>query len=405
MDGIVIHPPALTLSAYAASAKQSDRFADDPEGLRNVRFGYFGEIGGLLAALKKVKRDQLHETDTKFAAEELGDALWYLVTIADLGGVPPIALGEACALSLRRRFHEVEKTTVEEVTFRSIDAIVAAQGEDEQANRVQLLGELASTAGVMAEDGREQKDFREEPGLADRLGRCLGLLARTTAAFGIRLEDVARSNLSKIKDRWPDPETPYHAFFDSSQTYPPHEQFERTFTVKFEQRKEGDRQLVVQSINGVFVGDRLTDNSAKPDGYRFHDVFHLAYVAHLGWSPVIRGLLKRKRKSKPEIDENQDGARAMIIEEGIATWIFNHAYKRDFYSHVQVGKLEYGLLKQIRSMVDGYEVDRCPLWQWELAILDGFKVFRSLLENNGGLVHVDMNSHSITFEPLEKTTG
>ena len=42
----------------------------------------------------------------------------------------------------------------------------------------------------------------------------------------------------------------------------------------------------------------------------FHDVFHLAYAAVLGWSPTTRALLKIKRKSRPEIDENEDGARA-----------------------------------------------------------------------------------------------
>nr|WP_273018726.1 hypothetical protein [Pseudomonas sp. BW16M2] len=32
-------------------------------------------------------------------------------------------------------------------------------------------------------------------------------------------------------------------------------------------------------------------------------------------------MLKRKHKSDPKKDENEKGARAMIIEEGIATWI------------------------------------------------------------------------------------
>lgn len=59
--------------------------------------------------------------------------------------------------------------------------------------------------------------------------------------------------------------------------------------------------------------------------YRFHDVFHLAYAAVLGWSPVLRALLKCKRKSHPWLDENQDGARAILIEEGISTFVFNHA--------------------------------------------------------------------------------
>ena len=51
-------------------------------------------------------------------------------------------------------------------------------------------------------------------------------------------------------------------------------------------------------MSGEKIGDELTDNAYKDDGYRFHDVFHSAYVAILGWSPVIRKLLKRKRKSK-----------------------------------------------------------------------------------------------------------
>lgn len=398
MEGIVIQRPALTLSEYARRAQESDRFAKDPDGLQKLRFGYFGEIGGLLASLKKASRDELLETETQFAAEELGDALWYLVAIVYMGGVTPAALGESCLREMRQRFNEAKKVSIDEVSFRHIDAIVALQ--EERLDRAELLGELAATAGVLAQDGRQQKHFREEHNLSDRLGQLLALLAMTAESFGIQLENVAHANLAKIKDRWPGEDQIYTPNFDPCEQYPPHEQFERRFTVKFEERPGGERPHVVQSINGVFVGDRLTDNSVEPDGYRFHDVFHLAYVAHLGWSPVIRSLLKRKRKSRSDVDENQDGARAMIIEEGIATWIFNHAKRRNFYQGVEEGKLEYGLLKQIRSMVQGYEVEACPSWQWEHAVLDGFKVFRDISAAGGGLVHVDMDHHTIRFEPL-----
>ena len=78
------------------------------------------------------------------------------------------------------------------------------------------------------------------------------------------------------------------------------------------------------------MGDRLTDNILEPDDYRFHDVFHYAYTAVLGWSPVMRALFKLKRKSQPKIDEAEDGARALLIEEGIATWIFGQAKKLEF---------------------------------------------------------------------------
>jgi len=37
----------------------------------------------------------------------------------------------------------------------------------------------------------------------------------------------------------------------------------------------GAKTYVIQSMNDVIVGDRLTDNKAEPDDYRFHDVFHM----------------------------------------------------------------------------------------------------------------------------------
>jgi hypothetical protein len=75
----------------------------------------------------------------------------------------------------------------------------------------------------------------------------------------------------------------------------------------------------------IQLGDRIGDNAPHEDGYRFHDVFHFAYVASMGWSPVIRSLLKRKRKSNQETDRVQDGARAANIEEAVTAYIFRYA--------------------------------------------------------------------------------
>ena len=389
----------LSVSEYASTAERSDRFKDDPTALQNLRFGYFGEIGGLLSALKKANRDKLLETELEFAGEEIGDALWYLVAISSLQGVNPPTLAEACLAALRSHYAEAPRAAVEEVTFRNIDAFIQAQAHGFSEDRVQLLGELAAAAGALAEERHPQTDFRDAKGHPEILGRHLALLARACAVFRLSIEQVASRNLEKTAERWPGPAPTYHSLFDSAAEYPEYEQLPRQFTVLFEERSSGKHKFVVQSIKGIFVGDRLTDNSVEEDGYRFHDVFHLAYVAHLGWSPVIRGLLKRKRKSRPDVDENQDGARAMIIEEGIATWIFNHGKQRgDMFSEVEDGKLAFGLLKQIKSMVRGYEVDKCPIWQWERAILDGFRVFRQLYEAKKGQVHVDMIEHTIKFQ-------
>jgi MazG C-terminal domain len=130
-------------------------------------------------------------------------------------------------------------------------------------------------------------------------------------------------------------------------------------------------------------------------------VFHLAYAAILGWSPVLRSLFKVKRKSDPEVDENQDGARANLIEEGIATWIFNHGVRNHDFRNM--ASLDYALLKAIRELVIGYEVEDRPLWQWEWAILEGFRIFREIKkpENRGGVVIADLEAHTIAFRPVQ----
>lgn len=112
---------------------------------------------------------------------------------------------------------------------------------------------------------------------------------------------------------------------------------------------------------------------------------------------MLRALFRVKRKTCPEIDENQDGARAIVIEEGIATWIFNHGVRHHDFRNVT--SLDYSLLKAIRELVKGYEVDVRPLWQWELAILEGFRIFREIKKPDyrGGTVIADLVSHTIEF--------
>ena len=119
-----------------------------------------------------------------------------------------------------------------------------------------------------------------------------------------------------------------------------------------------------------------------PDDYRFHDVFHYAYAAVLGWSPVLRALMSLKRKSEPLIDEAQDGARALLIEEGIATWIFGQAQRTSLFEGTKAGDLSFDLLKNVRQFVAGYEPENSPLWLWEDAIFQGYEAFRFLKQNS-----------------------
>ncbi|MHB1115170.1 hypothetical protein [Sideroxydans sp.] len=388
--------PKLSLTAYEVRANASNQFLQAPDAMNQLRYGFFGEVGGLLSAVKKSRRELgAKERDT--VMEELGDALWYFATIVRLHHLQLEAVGEATLLDLQRRLNVLDhQSAAEPLTFYEFDELLDFCHGKLPESKDRLLCNLAAHTGeVVAHDASKGSN----PGTHSPnklLSQILADMMMVAAIFNLKIDDVAESNLKKIESRWPPAGAKHIDLFDMN--FQPYEQLPRKMTVHFIERELNGKKFVVQQLNDVNIGDRLTDNRIEPDGYRFHDVFHLAYVAHLGWSPVLRGLLRYKRKSDPIKDENEDGARAMIIEEGIATWIFNHAFQRDYYAGVTKGKLEYGLLKQVQDMVKGYEVQSCPLWQWELAILDGFNIFRQLRDAGGGFVHVDLNQRTIRFE-------
>jgi NTP pyrophosphatase (non-canonical NTP hydrolase) len=385
----------LTLAEYALRANASNQFLSDPDALDQLGYGFFGEIGGLLSAIKKSRREfGLRERD--IVLEEIGDALWYLTAIVGQLELSFEAIGREARADLYQRIKVSNLITVADpLTFFEFDRLLQLLRENLPESKRVLLSTLAGDTGKLVATF-PVKEVNNDASKPDVLSKVLANLMMIASSFDLKAADVALANLMKIESRWPPKGTPYIEPFDAG--VPTYEQLPSLLTVSYLEREANGKKFVIQQINGINIGDRLTDNSTEADGYRFHDVFHLAYYTHLGWSPVIRSLLRLKRKSDSTKDENEDGARAMIIEEGIATWIFNHASQRDYFADVTRGKLEYGLLKQVREMVKGYEVNTCPLWQWELAIIDGFRMFRELRNSGGGIVRADQSNHSITFE-------
>lgn len=146
------------------------------------------------------------------------------------------------------------------------------------------------------------------------------------------------------------------------------------------------------------MGDPLTDNAYTPDGYRFHDVFHLTCAAVLGWSPVVRKLLGRKRRSQPEFDEIEDGGRAIATEEGISALVF--AYARDHNWLEGVSSVDYDILKAIRIMTSSLESAVCTTGEWERAILAAYGIWKQLQQNQGGKVALDLDTATITYPGL-----
>lgn len=258
------------------------------------------------------------------------------------------------------------------------------------------VGELLTEYKKHLRDGEAHHLFTER--IAEELGDLLWYVASVGHKFGLDLTNVAESNLEKNQNRWGvrkglvsyGPQ-----YYDES--CPPTEQLPRHFIATVEYRggkSSGPAQLFV---DGQPLGDPLTDNAYDEDGYRFHDVFHLAFAAVLGWSPVVRKLLGVKRKSNELLDQVEDGGRATAIEEGIAALIFSHAKAYRFFEGVQ--EIDTALLQTIKSLTAHLEVSNRSLGEWEEAILVGFKVWRQVVQHQPGEIRVSLFNRSIQFHP------
>lgn len=156
--------------------------------------------------------------------------------------------------------------------------------------------------------------------------------------------------------------------------------------------------MVQVTWQGRPFGDALGDNADGDDGYRFHDVFHLAHAAILGWSPVCRRKkhFDCKRKSDPRTDTVQDGGRAILTEEAIVAYVYGHAREHGYFEHVDA--VDFAVLKTIEGLTAGLEVSRMTAREWEKAILDGYRVWRELRANNGGVVIGDLLNGSLAYK-------
>ncbi len=177
--------------------------------------------------------------------------------------------------------------------------------------------------------------------------------------------------------------------------FPPGEKLPRRMEVVIEDR-EG---RAFTTLDGVPYGDPLTDNNYEDDGYRFHDVFHLAYAAVLGWSPVVRALTGRRRKSIPRVAALEDGRRAITLDEGIVALTFSYARGRNFLEGA--GGIDDGILRIIKEMTWRLEVSTRTAADWERAIILGFDVWRRVRAQGGGTIHVDLDQGTMELSADE----
>lgn len=427
----------MLFSDYAVFVRDIDQSKGKPEDERRdiAIYGLAAEIGSLLSAIKKaILAAQADEAPVaarkrQEVKEEIGDVLWYTVLLGqqsnnDAGfdvftndisnllkensaGNERAAKIET-ALTPERQASFLQKgeafITKDDVTLDEYQqlAFMTARTGGGQLERVclavlsQLGAEVLRTTLPAIELNLNQK-------LVDRdlnvvLGEIVWHLAALATLSGLKLGEIANANREKVTRRYGlGQPTSLH-----DGIYPQHEQFPRKFDVAFVTVRKGRSRMY---FNGRPLGNDLTDNAAEEDGYRFHDVMHLAILAKLGWSPVIRKLMGLKRKSDPKIDEVQDGARSEIAEELIVKLIHSEGTalveglddreSRPMFTHG--GMISFGFLQQLPRLARGLEAADNQLWEWEEAILVGSRLFHSLRRAGQGTVTIDLEARTINF--------
>lgn len=149
------------------------------------------------------------------------------------------------------------------------------------------------------------------------------------------------------------------------------------------------------------IGDSLTNNSPTDDGYRFHDAFHIGIMTRLGWSPVMRALLDVKRRSIPQIDEVDDGARAIIFEESLFDFMGMAGVEANGCIEEETTLLFASL--SVQQFLKTRTVASSAYTQIEIqeALLEGARLFQAVRRNLGGYVIANLDAQAAIFRPKD----
>jgi NTP pyrophosphatase (non-canonical NTP hydrolase) len=283
-----------------------------------------------------------------------------------------------------------------------------------------LLGEAGSLATVYKKYLRDgipwdsNRDFIQQ-----ELGDLLWYVATIATHCNLDLDEIARLNLDRIESRYGDNDQrgdDERITVSLDDGFPGTERFPLKMKFHFQEddREDGEKIVKTTLVNaepnhfpngaterenrkklGFTLGSPLTNNSWMDDGYRFHDAFHIAFLGTLGWSPVFRNLLGLKRKSQSKVDECEDGARAIDIEEGLSAFLSNRAPDYNYFREPK--NVDNETLDIVISLVNGLEVSKLPTWLWKNAISSGFTAMEKLKENGGGYLLVNLDQHSVVY--------
>lgn len=316
--------------------------------------------------------------------------------------------------------------------------LYAKKGVDPRGLSVPMLG-LAGEAGTLLV--AQKKAFRDtDQGVKDpnfvaaELGDVLWYAATVARHCELKLQEVAIAAAERAEAEYGE-----LAFLRAlprdlrvlDDDYPKVERFPRRLVIRFQQQQVGPRQqpraklTLISATPNAFpkgpirdyygsgkpqgftvpddFGAALTDNSRRVDHYRFHDAVHLGFLAVLGWSPTTRSLLKLKRRSNADVDRDEDGARAIFAEEGLAALLAKRAPALQGFRTER--SVDDETVEMLTTVLEDLEVSKMPPALWRRAVVQGFAAMRALTDSGGGYLVVDLNKRSLTFSRTDPTRG
>ncbi len=291
--------------------------------------------------------------------------------------------------------------TLKEYQEKSENTIQTYNSKDQENYFLGFLG-LAGEAGSVLttlkkklRDGEGYGSFKNK--LTEELGDVLWYISSIASHNGISLEEIASNNLAKTHDRFEEKDLLKIPRFDINYV----ERFPDSFIVNFIEEKTESGLLEVKMIwekgetEFIELGDPLTDNARVPNDYRYHDVFHLGHIAYLGWSPVVRHLMKLKRKSDVLTLDAEDRGRPQVAEEAVTLIVYNYAKGNKMLK--ESDRIDTELLNSIKQLLIDLEVSSVSSYQWEKTILESYKVFHKIVANRGGRVLVSPSERKLTY--------
>jgi NTP pyrophosphatase (non-canonical NTP hydrolase) len=412
---------------------------------RIATLGLVAEIGSVLSALKK---DMLSAPGSDPAArylvrgelrEQIGDAIWYAVMLAQCLEDPRAddifrsdievlkkqlsgrtrndrRVQEGLGAAKCERFLAAANTYLESgsqlIDLYQTTAFVTRRTESNELRNVcaavlqQLAAQLSRDFLPNGEMALNHEVRPKDP--VDALGEIIWHLSALAGLYKLQLSDIISLTQEKASFRNPtDQPGPRHDSGVEGQRFP--DRFEVHFVDTGDEKSE--MYWVADDIIVKKLGATLTDNDHEGDGYRFHDVIHVAFAVHLGWSPNLRAFMGLKRRGNAKIDEVEDGGRAKILEETIILQIHLQAEAYNQYLSEAGSELDgspyrypdamgFEFLRRLHDLTIGHEVHENPKQDWEQAIRNGYEHYYTLREANGGIIAIDMQARTMEFRPL-----